>query len=404
MSILGRDTKYFSHDIYEDYIQEFSKKIFKSMILLDSSPLFDNSDLYFDDFVNVIYSSEAKAKTSMPILSYIFKCKLGRENITNPILLHIFWWNNASSTLSAFHLIHECPLIRDEIIMNDELAYKENFEQHIVNEVTSLMLKKLSKGEDIVELQLDIRNVLNLCENISNFKKTESFQLLHFCNDLLLNESIPLEIFKEIIEFRDEEIFTKIYIHKVFEILSNVKNIEPNKLLYAKQSFVMKSLEIIPLGSPSRLELYQTLFLENPFPLMGQIIKSIFENENKHEPFEFFVLLDNPRKMLDLPLFTIINTCVEVKGCHSSIAALFCSTKALKFMEEPYLIQENTVSSSETNQSNSAENYQIDLHVPTSRFPSLCIALSLDLCTQKRLDEEKFENGNVHSDSAGLVL
>ncbi|CAI2175317.1 7490_t:CDS:2, partial [Funneliformis geosporum] len=219
----------------------------------------------------------------------------------------------------------DCPSIRNEIIMNDELAYKGSFEQHIVNEVTSLMLKKISECKEIVELQLEIRNVLNLCENISNFKRTVSFQLLHFCNDLLSNESIPLEIIKEIIEFRgEEEIFTKIYIHKVFEILRNIKNIEPNKLLCAKQSYVMTSLEIIPFGSPSRLELYQTLFLENPFPLMGQIIKSVFENENKLEHFEFLTWLDNPSKILDSPLFTIINTCLNVKGYHSPIAALFC--------------------------------------------------------------------------------
>ena len=35
-------------------------------------------------------------------------------------------------------------------------------------------------------------------------------------------------------------------------------------------------------------------------------------------------MLDNPREMLNSPLFVIINTCLEGKGCYSSIAALFC--------------------------------------------------------------------------------
>jgi len=172
ISILRRNTKNLSHENCEKYNRKFSEKVFRSITLLDSSPLLDASDLYFKDFVNMIYSNETLAK-NMSVLSYIFKCKLGRECITNPILLHIFWWNNASSTLAAFQLIHECPLIFNEIMMNnDELVYAENIEQYIVNEVSSLMLKKLSHSQDIVILQLEIRNVLNLCGKLSDFKTT----------------------------------------------------------------------------------------------------------------------------------------------------------------------------------------------------------------------------------------
>ena len=46
------------HDAYKDYIQDFSKRVFNSMMLLDSSPLEDTSDLYFKDFVNIICNDE----------------------------------------------------------------------------------------------------------------------------------------------------------------------------------------------------------------------------------------------------------------------------------------------------------------------------------------------------------
>ena len=50
----------------------------------------------------------------------------------------------------------------------------------------------------------------------------------------------------------------------------------------------MKSLEIIPFESPCKSELYRNLFLEDPFPLMGKIIKGIFEEEREKEVDELY--------------------------------------------------------------------------------------------------------------------
>ena len=62
MSMLSGETKNMDHDAYKDYIQDFSKRVFNSMMLLDSSPLEDASDLYFKDFVSIICNDETNAE------------------------------------------------------------------------------------------------------------------------------------------------------------------------------------------------------------------------------------------------------------------------------------------------------------------------------------------------------
>ncbi|GES78826.1 hypothetical protein GLOIN_2v1764819 [Rhizophagus clarus] len=311
--------------IYEDYIKSFSNKIFNSVTLLRTSPLEQASDLYFKDFVSIICNSETSLKNNS-VLSYILKCKLGKEEVLNPILLHAFWWEHASSTLAAFQLVHMCPNIINHIYMDDGDLTNANFDDYLVIEVTNMMFKRIIKNQETIELQREIKKVLNLCEKISGFTITESFQLLQICYDLLSTELIHLETVKEIIKIEDtdDEIFSTRFIHEVFEIFRNIETEQTNKITFAKQSFVMKSLEIIPFESPTKLELYRNLFLEDPFPLMGKVIKSIFEEENKNEPFEFFTWLVSPGEMLRSLRFEIINELLEDRGCDSLMAALFC--------------------------------------------------------------------------------
>src|SRR6266498_1188316 len=89
ISMLSKDTENMNPDtgelldfIYEDYIGDFTKKIFKSIMLFDSSPLEDASYLYFKDFVNIICNSETSTK-NISVLSYIFKSKLGEKDVLN---------------------------------------------------------------------------------------------------------------------------------------------------------------------------------------------------------------------------------------------------------------------------------------------------------------------------------
>ncbi|RIA83302.1 hypothetical protein C1645_834051 [Glomus cerebriforme] len=326
--------------IYEDYIRGFSKKIFNSIMLLKTSPLELASDLYFKDFVNVICNSETSLK-NISVLSYILKCKLGKDDVLNPILLHIFWWKHASSTLAEFQLVHMCPAIINHIYMDDGELTNADFDDYLVNEVTNMMLKVIKRSQETTELQHEIRKVLNLCEKISGVTKTESFQLLQICYDLLSTELIQLETIKEIIKIgdSDDEVFSPRFIHEVFEIFRNIEFEQTSKILFAKQSFVMKSLEIIPFESPCKLELYRILFLEDPFPLMGKIIKGIFDEENENEPFKFFTWLDKPEEMLNSLRFEIINECLEHKGCDSSMAALICDIIQTTYFTKYDLIQ-----------------------------------------------------------------
>jgi hypothetical protein len=311
--------------IYEDYIKSFTNKIFNSVTLLRTSPLEQASDLYFKDFVSIICNSETSLK-NISVMSYILKCKLGKEEVLNPILLHTFWWEYASSTLAAFQLAHMCPSIINRIYMDDGDLTNANFDDYLVNEVTDILFKRIIKSKETTELQLEIKKVLNLCEKISGFTKTESFQLLQICYDLLSTELIHLETVKQIIKIgeSDDEIFSTRFIHEVFEIFRNIEIEQTNKITFVKQSFVMKSLEIIPFESASKLELYRNLFSEDPFPFMGKVIKSIFEEEKKNEPFEFFTWLVKPEEISRSLRFEIINEWLEDKGCDSLVAALFC--------------------------------------------------------------------------------
>ncbi|PKK68874.1 hypothetical protein RhiirC2_867041 [Rhizophagus irregularis] len=321
--------------IYENYIKEFTNKVFNSITLLRTSPLEQVSDLYFKDFVNIVCNSEASLK-DISVLSYILKCKIGNEKILNPILLHTFWWEHANSTLAACQLVHMCP----DIINYTRDLTSENFDDYLVGEVTNTMLRRIIKSQETTELQREIKKVLNLCEKISSFIRTESLQLLQICYDLLLTELIQLKPIKEIIKIgeTDDKIFSTQFIHEVFEMFRNIEPKQTNKITFAKQSFVMKSLEIIPFESPSKLELYRNLFVEDPFPLMGKIIKSIFEEENKNEPFEFFTWLVNPEEMLRSLRFEIINGWLEGKGCDSSMATLFCD-----IIQTTYFAQYNLI-------------------------------------------------------------
>jgi hypothetical protein len=311
--------------IYEDYIKSFTNKIFNSVTLLRTSPLEQASDLYFKDFVSIICNSETNLKDTS-VSSYILKCKLGKEEVLNPILLHTFWWEYASSTLAAFQLAHMYPGIVNHTYMDDGNLTDANFDDYFVGEVINLMIKKIIKSQETIELQLEIKKVLNLCEKISGFTRTESFQLLQICYDLLSTELIHLETIKKIIEIgeSDDKIFSTQLIHEVFETFKNIETEQTNKITLVKQSFVMKSLEIIPFESASKLELYRNLFSEDPFPLMGKVIESIFEEEKKNEPFEFFTWLIKLEDVLSPLRFEIINGWLEGKGCDSSMAALFC--------------------------------------------------------------------------------
>ncbi|PKB94042.1 hypothetical protein RhiirA5_507749, partial [Rhizophagus irregularis] len=223
--------------IYENYIKEFTNKVFNSITLLRTSPLEQVSDLYFKDFVNIVCNSEASLK-DISVLSYILKCKIGNEKILNPILLHTFWWEHANSTLAACQLVHMCP----DIINYTRDLTSENFDDYLVGEVTNTMLRRIIESQETTELQREIKKVLNLCEKISSFIRTESLQLLQICYDLLLTELIQLKPIKEIIKIgeTDDKIFSTQFIHEVFEMFRNIEPKQTNKITFAKQSFVMK--------------------------------------------------------------------------------------------------------------------------------------------------------------------
>ncbi|CAB5382072.1 unnamed protein product [Rhizophagus irregularis] len=262
------------------------------------------------DFVSIICNSETSLK-NISVLSYILKCKLGKEEILNPILLHTFWWEHANSTLAAFQLVHMCPNIVNQVYMDDADLTNENFDDYLVDEVTNMMFRKIIKSQETIELQREIKKVLNLCEKVSGFTRTESFQLLQICYDLLSTELITLDTIKEIIKTRetretdDDEIFSARFIHDVFEIFRNIETVEAeqeNKITFAKQSFVMKSLEIIPFESPSRLELYHYSDMENCFSILysynnrdqfNQIFKALKRKESINARISFMGIILN---------------------------------------------------------------------------------------------------------------
>ncbi|CAG8495506.1 695_t:CDS:10, partial [Dentiscutata erythropus] len=199
-----------------------------------------------------------------------------------------------------------------------------HFEKLLVYEISEQKLFELESTDinQLPEWQHEVNKIISLCTKLPEASDIESFHLLQICSDLISTESIPLDGIKKIIRAAypegAQEIFTSKFIKTVFQILE-VKDYVPRKL------FIIKCLDVLPLISNIRLDLYKNLFSKDPFPLMSIIIYKIFQQEDEKNKDIFFQLLKMPKNARIIsPRLNAINNCLSNHGLGSFMATLCC--------------------------------------------------------------------------------
>ncbi|CAG8477178.1 1481_t:CDS:10, partial [Racocetra fulgida] len=212
-------------DVIEDYNKGFANNIFNSVKHLKSSPLEWNRELYFEDFISVICSNEPVSKMIDP--------------------------------------------------------EDHHFEKFLVYEIAEQKLYELESIEinQLPEWQHEATKIISLCTKLTEASDLESFHLLQICSDLISTDVISLDAIKEIVKVaysgEVQQIFTSKFVKTGFQILDGVKDYYvPRKL------FMIKCLDILPITSNIRLDLYNKLFSKDPFPLIDNRISDPIEINN----------------------------------------------------------------------------------------------------------------------------
>ncbi|CAG8439539.1 3367_t:CDS:10 [Acaulospora colombiana] len=317
------------------HIENFTYETFKSNIYsllpyLREPSIEPHLDKYFNDFVTIASVSDG-GKNGVELLSLLLRQLLGEEKIRDPVLLHVYWWINSNTILADLQLAQMCPsIVQDFSSRNTNYT----FEEFLIQEVTTMMLNKVCGNsiEGINDPQVDqwlreVTKVLTFSGKLMKSRKLPSYQLLRICNELISFKYIPLSNIKEIIRLGQtsdgNEILSKEFVNYVLKVLNGLEKNEKN--LIPRRAFIMRCLDIIPLESPVLQNIYQDIFSQDPFPLIGSIISRIFLKEDNENEGAFFALFTEPQRILTIsPRLRIINACLKSKKADSLMAALCC--------------------------------------------------------------------------------
>jgi hypothetical protein len=304
-------------EIIEDHIDDFKDNLLSaksSFKILEKYP-----ELYFNDFVRII-SHNTKKLINEEELNFIISNINGDRIISNPFLLHIYWWKHSESILIQLQLIETFPTIFEKV-KGEFLKYGTS-EESLFNEAIKFILQKIDYNE---ESEKEIDTVLSLVKKMNDTEKLTKLPLLYICNDLLKIKLIPLEKIKEINYLgksaKNQEIIIKEIITKeIIELIFN--NLDYNNDMSAIRSFIIKSLEIIPLESEVRLTIYKNLFTRKPFKFVKEIIEKIFITENEGKKGIFFTLINNPKQALKQSIG--LNAINELKNFDNNMNEICC--------------------------------------------------------------------------------
>ncbi|GBC14226.1 hypothetical protein GLOIN_2v1789429 [Rhizophagus irregularis DAOM 181602=DAOM 197198] len=324
--------------VIEDHLKGFKNNLFTSITQLKDSPLEWEwaSELYFNDFVTVIASKDAKdgEKKNKKMLAYILKLLIGADKIRQPISVHAYWWKNANEVLAQLQLVQMSPIIIKNIEIQGNSIVRGSLEKYLVKEVTKLMLQRICgnfEGAENAHLidkwQHDVTKVLSLVNKITRAKNLPDFQLLRIVNDLVATKTIPLESIREIVQLGlsldEQEVLSEKFINAVFGKLDKLEQNEKN--IIPKRTFIMRCLALIPIESDVLLSFYKKLFSNEPFPLMGAIIERIFIKENvENEGIFFTILTDFEEAVRQSARLNLINKCLG--DLDTNMATLCCDT------------------------------------------------------------------------------
>ncbi|CAG8488111.1 5420_t:CDS:10 [Diversispora eburnea] len=156
-------------------------------------------------------------------------------------------------------------------------------------------------------------------------------QASQFMLEMISDNSKGTEIQSlEIDQWQHEDDLPSDFVKTVLDMLIKLTPNERN--LTARRSFILKCLNIIPIRSPVRLELYKELFSNLPFPLMKAIILTVFKTEESINKNTFFKLITQPIETLkESTRLNIINSCFNINQLHQPMAALCCDIIQLEF-------------------------------------------------------------------------
>ncbi|CAG8490067.1 2405_t:CDS:10 [Cetraspora pellucida] len=341
--------------IIDDCIQRFSEHII-SVVPVLKLPQFKLQNAYFNDFVT--FNSYGKTDNSQ-ILRQVISFHMKQE-VPDPVRLHIFWWDNEDLILTELQLVLSFPSIVEEIL-NTKLDENRGFnlENYLLNRESDIMVNKLydiignnckkninehnldekknesnkeknrsgkhsndNDEDDSTKLQhwqRDIANLLPIFYNLPNSLDNPSLNMLRVYYDL--SKSIHLAQLLQIRQYITDP-FSKQSIDIVFEMFDQTEEAEIN--LYSRRSFISRCLNAISLGSPVRSHLYRKIFSQKPLTFTFHTIYLIFESENRAQKESlFFDLINSSEALKNTKRLQVIeNVLSKQKG--SEIAALCC--------------------------------------------------------------------------------
>ncbi|CAG8490949.1 4682_t:CDS:10 [Ambispora gerdemannii] len=329
--------------IMENLQNSFTKKILAAVPALRSPLLVHSMKSYYNDFITIL-SSEIIGNNIEKLMAYIVRSELSENDMYNPIKLHIYWWNNGDSMTSKLNLAKLCPNVVETMLSNE---YFGDNTDYLLLQVINMIFEKFydlaneeqenENEEAQIQHKENIRNwqrlvniVLLLCSKLSISSNTQSFNLLRICNDLVSAKSIPLCEIREIIynsqRNTHDELMSIETINAIFALLDKLE-LKESHSNSPRQSFILRCLNIIEFDSPIREYLYEKIFSQKPFPLMGSIILRIFETEEIEQEGVFFSLIENPQETLKMSSrLQVINECLKKGDINSQMATLCVDT------------------------------------------------------------------------------
>ncbi|CAG8746833.1 34203_t:CDS:2, partial [Racocetra persica] len=149
-------------DIVNECIERFSTSLISATPALELLQN-DLADLYFKDFVTFILHGD---NNNNQLLCWIISHNMKQE-IPDPIELHVFWWDNADLVLAEFQLVLLYPSIKNKILdMKFDESKELDFEEYLLKQVSDIMINKLfnvinddsknqRNGDESIEIEED---------------------------------------------------------------------------------------------------------------------------------------------------------------------------------------------------------------------------------------------------------
>lgn len=353
----------------EAYILHFIGSVEADVQQLRSIIFRRYSELYFEDYIRIILNRHGYVGDHYErILKFILEGRM-QQYVSNPIRLHIEWWKHSEVILAELELIFSCgtDIIQSNELFNPTLSVNnDTFEEFLMRVYSDeMLLALLTVAND--DLNIDrwskhTTTLLSFCAMIGSLSPPPRLQLLRVLNDLVLalaiSSVLPLSELREaIVETLDfdeanfftiQNVFTDTFVSKMLSFIVSFTSEHAECANTLWRTFISRCLSILPAGSSTRVQLYQSVFSESnaKMPFVGPILLRIFHAEDQLQPDIVYSLavsrmecaaFESVRpstidETVELnPRLHVINMGLTVAGLNSCIAALSCDIVQKEF-------------------------------------------------------------------------